>query len=109
MSDEELSDEEFLVKAMAEIPPAPPIEPSKAKLYDALMLLRRVLRKCRIDTVDVIIIIPDPEVRRKLGNEQWGFGKKLDMLSETYNNINQFICRFGGVTIMGPSRDQLDK
>ena len=94
---------------MSIVDPEPTIDKSKATVKDALGLLRRTLRKCRIDPVDVIIIIPDPKVREKLKNEKWGFGKTLDMLSEPYNKINQFICRYGGITIIGPSRDEFDR
>jgi hypothetical protein len=77
---------------------------SDATVRDALNLLSLTLRKCRIEPMDVIVVIPDVEVRQKLEKPR-GLGEKF--LSDTasqYNRINQFICRWRGITIVGPGR-----
>lgn len=101
MSEEE--DKELVRKTLEGVDET--LDKSKAKVKDAIDLLTRTLRKCRIRHTDVIIVIPDPEARKKLGNPDWGFGENLKMLTNGYNQINQFILRYHGVTILGPEKN----
>jgi hypothetical protein len=84
---------------------ATPIIKSEATLQDALGLLSRTLRKCRIDPVNVVITIPDFDAGKKLESE-WGLGERIcKMCGETFPNVNQFIARYRGFTIIAPAKE----
>jgi len=75
---------------------------SDAKVSDALNLLRRTLRKMRIDPTNVVIIIPDNAVREKMKK---AFTEQFWQANGAYYpSKNQFIMRWGGITIMGPDK-----
>jgi hypothetical protein len=75
---------------------------SEAKLSDALNLLRRTLRKLRIDPMNVVIMIPDGTVREKMKK---AFTEQFFQTNAAYYpSKNQFIMRWGGITIIGPDK-----